>query len=39
MNYLYVAYTKHDKCSYIYTVDTRYLDIGYLDTPDMSTYL
>jgi len=21
------------------TVDTRYLDIGYLDTPDMLTYL
>ena len=22
-----------------YTVDTRYLDIGYLDIPDISTYL
>jgi len=22
-----------------YTVDTRYLDIGHLVTPDMSTYL
>jgi len=22
-----------------YTVDTRYLDIGHLITPDMSTYL
>jgi len=21
------------------TVDTRYLDIGYLDTPDISTFL
>jgi len=31
MNYLCVAYTKHDKCSYIYTVDTRYLHIGYVD--------